>query len=161
MGAVGLDNIYLLESNNLSDLTNAETARTSLGLGSSAIINTGQEAGRVPLIGIPSTSGRSAVVIDTGSVTNGRYRLWSDTFLEQYRRISFSSTGAQFTANYKFPRAFTNQGSINLQITGSKNGFYAGGVGYGNLSTTGFQLRAQGHDTGHRIDGISFYAVGL
>ena len=75
------DSRFLNESNNLSDLENAATARTNLGL------VTGTAAGNIPVIGTPGTTAagaNSAVVVRSGMNANGRFRVWSDGFTECY-----------------------------------------------------------------------------
>ena len=47
----GGDARYLLESNNLSDLTNAANARNNIGLGTAATVNTGTGSSNVPTTG--------------------------------------------------------------------------------------------------------------
>ena len=121
---------YLNESSNLSDLPNTTTARTSLGLGTSAIINTGEASGQIPLIGTPSTSGRSAVVVDAGSNTNGTYRRWSDGIIEQFTvSRGYNHTGTTITlptsmgtTNYLcLPMNLTTSSIFNTNITSITN----------------------------------------
>jgi hypothetical protein len=45
-------NARLVAAGNLSDLGNAATARTNLGLGSAALLNTGTASGDIPLLGV-------------------------------------------------------------------------------------------------------------
>ena len=47
----------LVTTNNLSDLTNASTARTNLGLGTAALANTGTSGATVPLLNASNTFG--------------------------------------------------------------------------------------------------------
>lgn len=67
----------LLKSNNLSDLANAATARTNLGLGTAAVANTGTGASNVPTI--TNADGRYAQrannLSDLASATTARSNL--------------------------------------------------------------------------------------
>ena len=92
-----LDDRYLLESNNLSDLTSASDARTNLGLGTAATLTAGEAAGNVALIGDPTMAGNTAVIVETGSNANGNYRLWSNGTLEQFGRVTLTSSDHTIT----------------------------------------------------------------
>ena len=93
----GYDGRYLLESNNLSDLTSASDARTNLGLGTAATLTAGEAAGNVALIGDPTMAGNTAVIVETGSNANGNYRLWSNGTLEQFGRVTLTSSDHTIT----------------------------------------------------------------
>lgn len=80
--------LFLTESNNLSDLENLVTARLNLGLGSAATRATGTNNNQIPLIGNPATTGLSAVVTNSGSNTNGNYRTYSDGLIIQWGQYS-------------------------------------------------------------------------
>ena len=127
----GADARYLLEANNLSDLISQSTARSNLGLGTAATRNTGtasdqvplnsqlptlgtaatldvgQDSGDIPQIGTPATAGRSAVVINAGSNSNGGYRIYSDGFIEQWSVAYSISPGQTLTRNW--PISFSNR----------------------------------------------------
>ena len=76
-------------------------------VGSAAKLNAGDSAGEVALIGNPSSDGRTAVVVASGSNANGYYRIWSDGYKEQWGEV---------VETYKrsFPVSFSNFSSINL-----------------------------------------------
>ena len=82
-------------------------------LGSAAGYDAGANEGQVALIGSPASSGRTAVVVATGSNANGMYRIWSDGYKEQWgRTLGSSGTG---TIVY-FPVAFSNLNSIHVNL---------------------------------------------
>lgn len=114
------DGRYLRVSNNLSDVT-AATARTNLELGTSATIDSGQSDGNVALIGNPETQNNTAVIVNSGSNINGRYRVWSDGYIEQEGRFFNSSTVS--SATITFPMAFPNatESSIIILIQHVRN----------------------------------------
>ena len=96
---VTADDRYLLEENNLSDLTSTETARSNLGLGTSAPLDFGTSSGNVPRIGTPGTTepgSDSAVIVRAGSNANGSFRVWSDGLIEQMN-ITAQETNNEFT----------------------------------------------------------------
>ena len=70
-GALTVEGVALLRANqNLSELTDASAARTSLGLGTAATVNTGTSGGNVPLLnGTNTWSATQALTTSTGSVT--------------------------------------------------------------------------------------------
>ena len=79
---VAADARYLNESNNLSDLDNAGTARNNLNLGNSSTRNTGSSNGNIPLIGDigASLGANSSVMVRSGSNSNGNFWVWSNGF---------------------------------------------------------------------------------
>ncbi|MFC3190026.1 pyocin knob domain-containing S74 family peptidase [Pseudocitrobacter faecalis] len=53
--STAMDGKYLIKASNLSDLTNVANARTNLGLGTSAVINTGTSGATIPLLSTDNT----------------------------------------------------------------------------------------------------------
>ncbi len=75
------DDRYLLETNNLSDLTNASTARTNLGLGNLATVSlSGNPYHTGNILGTVSQSGGipAGAIIENGSNINGKYTKFAD-----------------------------------------------------------------------------------
>lgn len=59
---------FTIDSNNLSDLTSASMARTNLGLGTAATVNTGTSGGTIPLLNAANTwSGKQTLFASTTS----------------------------------------------------------------------------------------------
>ena len=159
----GMDARYLLESNNLSDLVNTTTARTNLGLGTAATRNTGTAVGNVPLIGTPGTSSpnnNSAVVVRSGSNSNGFFRVHSDGFIEQWGSATASTT-ARLTSLFTLPTPYV---SINYFVYCSdNNGAPVGSINnsislQGAQPTTGSQFRFSGNTSG---DFFYWLAIGF
>lgn len=62
----------LLASNNLSDLTSTSTARTNLGLGTAALLDTGTSTGNIPVIGTQSATTSTAGLASLATSTEVR-----------------------------------------------------------------------------------------
>ena len=136
---------YLLESNNLSDLTNTNTARINLGLGTAATLSTGTATGNIARIGTPGTTAAgndSAVVVRAGSNANGNYRVWSDGFIEQW-----GTTPTLTTINQSQPLPIPypqRNADVVVSDSGGQNFNYGGFID----PTTGSNLFATSHPRG-------------
>jgi hypothetical protein len=120
-------------SNNLSDVNNVSTARTNLGLGTAAILNTGTAANNVvqldssaklpavdgsQLTNLPSASGGKLIIEDSGygldNVSSGR-----GTAGIKSVSLEYSTTGTTFgaTGNYSFAGGFNSTASGEYSIS--------------------------------------------
>ena len=140
------DGRYARRSNNLSDLASSTTARTNLGLGTSATRSTGTSDGNAVLIGDPSSSGNSSVVINTGTNANGRFRLWSDGYLEQEGYVDTASPTSNHTVT--FPTQFTDgsEENLNIQVSHVRNTQNVTiSLQSGQINGTSFNIRGSGN----------------
>ena len=76
-------------------------------LGSAAGLNAGEHDGQVALIGEPSIAGRTAVVISTGSNSNGRWEIWSDGKKVIRCKVNMTGGGTGKVVTQSYPIALS------------------------------------------------------
>ena len=134
-------------------MDNVATARTNLGLGAASTLVTGTANGNIPLIGALSANAggaNSAVVVRGGNNANGRFRVWSDGFIEQWATVG-NGPGRLTTINFPIP--YVQQASIS--ITGSAESSrndLAENIGFQQLTITNFVVER--HTIGSSAVGI-------
>ncbi|WP_067522444.1 phage tail protein [Endozoicomonas ascidiicola] len=98
------------------------------GFKSAALLDAGQNQGQVALIGSPSTQGRTAVIVSSGSNVHGYYRIWSDGFIEQYGLSPVVTPNNE--VKQIFPVAFNSLKNVQVSAAvGSSSGGSVASVG--------------------------------
>ncbi|WP_162720622.1 pyocin knob domain-containing S74 family peptidase [Escherichia coli] len=121
--STAMDGKYLIKASNLSDLTNVANARTNLGLGTSAVINTGTSGATIPLLSTENTwSGNQQFNgnqnrFAANSSTGGGIEIGS-TVAASTSYIDFHSSGS--TVDYD-SRIQSTGGSTTAAGSGSMN----------------------------------------
>ncbi|MGC0707435.1 tail fiber domain-containing protein [Escherichia coli] len=121
--STAMDGKYLIKASNLSDLTNVANARTNLGLGTSAVTNTGTSGATIPLLSTENTwSGNQQFNgnqnrFSANSSTGGGIEIGS-TVAASTSYIDFHSSGS--TVDYD-SRIQSTGGSTTAAGSGSMN----------------------------------------
>lgn len=124
----------LLASNNLSDVANAGTSRTNLGLGTAAVVNTGTSNGNVVLldgVGLPAVDGSQLTGISSavtasdlrgtdnphiGAFPNQSF-LVTDNPSQSVMVVADASGNLDFVVNSDSSRVYLNTPSSRLELT--------------------------------------------
>tara|TARA_R100000951_G_scaffold58489_1_gene49141 strand:+ start:3608 stop:4906 length:1299 start_codon:yes stop_codon:yes gene_type:complete len=116
-GGGGTDNTRLLKTANLSDLTNVGTARTNLGLGTSATLDSGTANGNVVLLdatGLPAVDGSQL----TGVTSTDNTRLLKTANLNDLDNVGTARTNLGLGTSATLDTGTANGNVVLLDATG-------------------------------------------
>ncbi|OYW72977.1 MAG: hypothetical protein B7Z37_23225, partial [Verrucomicrobia bacterium 12-59-8] len=124
--ATGSDTTYAYRANNLSDLSSASSARTNLGLGTAAVVNTGTSGATVALNNGANTWG-AAQIIATGGASNSTDLTVGNS--QSIMKISGGDGAYAFIDSASWGVAIRTQNTNRITVTN------AGDIGFATMPT--------------------------